>query len=110
MLIHAGDFSNVGMPKDVIAFSEFLGSLPHKHKIVIAGNHDLTFDADSYDETWRRFRHPEKHDVARTKALLQNCIYLEGMKYVLWVVWVNFSQSVIALCLFKLFFRSGSDC
>ena len=37
ILIHAGDFSEAGHISEVKAFNEWLGSLPHKHKIVIAG-------------------------------------------------------------------------
>jgi 3',5'-cyclic AMP phosphodiesterase CpdA len=48
VLIHAGDFSNSGHPKDVLEFNEWLGTLPHPTKIVIAGNHDVTFDTENY--------------------------------------------------------------
>lgn len=33
-----------GHISEVKEFNKFLGSLPHKHKIVIAGNHELSFD------------------------------------------------------------------
>ena len=45
VLIHAGDFTNSGKPDEVEWFNKWLGNLPHKHKIVIAGNHDITFDS-----------------------------------------------------------------
>jgi 3',5'-cyclic AMP phosphodiesterase CpdA len=48
VLIHAGDFSNVGHQKDYQAFHEFLDQLPHKHKIFIAGNHDITMQKAYY--------------------------------------------------------------
>ena len=48
VLIHAGDFSNSGHPKEVFAFNEWLGTLSHPTKIVIAGNHDVTFDTENY--------------------------------------------------------------
>lgn len=28
----------------MIAFNDWLGQLPHQHKLVIAGNHELSFD------------------------------------------------------------------
>jgi len=40
ILIHAGDFTHFGKKKDVIAVNEWLGTLPHKHKIVVNGNHE----------------------------------------------------------------------
>ena len=33
VLIHAGDFSNIGLPKDVEKFKMFLDDLPHPHKV-----------------------------------------------------------------------------
>lgn len=46
---------------EVIAFNAFLGSLPHKFKIVIAGNHDTTFDRAFYPQHWTRFRHRQQY-------------------------------------------------
>jgi len=77
VLIHAGDFSNIGLPEDIDSLNTFLGSLPYQHKIVIAGNHDLTFHPESYEQTWMRFGHPEKYDCQLVKAKLTNCTYLE---------------------------------
>mmetsp|Transcript_41813 Transcript_41813/g.65318 ORF Transcript_41813/g.65318 Transcript_41813/m.65318 type:complete len:358 (+) Transcript_41813:131-1204(+) len=76
ILIHAGDFTDVGLPSDVLKFNEFIGRLPHRHKIVIAGNHDLTFDKDSYPRLWQRFSHPREFSVESTIASLSNAKYL----------------------------------
>lgn len=65
ILIHAGDFSMQGHLPEVSRFNEWLGTLPHKHKIVIAGNHERTFD--TLNPTYN----------PSTKAWLTNCIYLE---------------------------------
>ena len=43
VLIHAGDFTRRGALEDVKAFDGWLATLPHRHKIVIAGNHDWCF-------------------------------------------------------------------
>jgi Icc-related predicted phosphoesterase len=61
LLLHAGDFSKIGLPYEVEKFNEWLGTLPHPHKVVIAGNHDFLFE-----------KQPE---LAR--SLLTNAIYLE---------------------------------
>lgn len=61
VLVHAGDFTWRGRPQEIDSFSEWLGSLPHKHKLVIAGNHDLMFEKDP----------------ARAQSLLRNCTYLQ---------------------------------
>lgn len=45
ILIHAGDFSACGKLSEIQEFNEWLATLPHKHKLVICGNHELSFDA-----------------------------------------------------------------
>lgn len=40
VLIHAGDWGNRGTWQEWVDFNNWLGELPHKHKIVIPGNHD----------------------------------------------------------------------
>lgn len=46
VLLHAGDFSNCGKLAEVERFGRWLASQPFQRKIVIAGNHELTFDDD----------------------------------------------------------------
>lgn len=43
ILIFAGDVTMRGNRKELAAFSTWANALPHKHKIVIAGNHDFCF-------------------------------------------------------------------
>ena len=47
VLIHAGDLTNEGTPSDLHAQLTWIASLPHQHKIVIAGNHDTQLDPRS---------------------------------------------------------------
>ncbi|XP_063693485.1 UPF0046 protein C25E10.12-like [Bolinopsis microptera] len=69
VLLHAGDFTQEGEMCQVEQFSEWLESLPHRIKIVIAGNHDLTLDAG---------RFPQNHiRDAFIGRLQRSCIYLE---------------------------------
>lgn len=44
LLIHAGDFTKRGRRPEIEAFDRWLGTLPHPHKVVIAGNHDFAFE------------------------------------------------------------------
>lgn len=44
ILIHAGDFTDWGGFNDIRDFSAWLRTLHYKHKIVIAGNHDVKFE------------------------------------------------------------------
>mmetsp|Transcript_34870 Transcript_34870/g.69577 ORF Transcript_34870/g.69577 Transcript_34870/m.69577 type:complete len:340 (-) Transcript_34870:242-1261(-) len=55
VIMHCGDFTNVGRLEEVEAFASWFGSLPHKRKILIAGNHDLSMEPGTYEETAMRF-------------------------------------------------------
>jgi predicted phosphohydrolase len=44
IFIHAGDFTMAGDPRAIAAFGKWLRALPHRYKIVIAGNHDFAFE------------------------------------------------------------------
>lgn len=80
VLVHAGDITWKGNLDAVKRFNEWLGELPHKVKIVIAGNHDFCFEK------------PSEKFLARGR--LTNCIYLEdsgeeidlldGRKFTVW--------------------------
>jgi Icc-related predicted phosphoesterase len=61
VLIHAGDLTRHGSLDDVVEFNAYLGSLPHPHKIVIAGNHDWCFE----------------REPAQAQKLLTNALYLQ---------------------------------
>ena len=77
ILVHAGDFTELGEVDKVKEFNRWLGSLPHKHKIVVAGNHDTSFDPSVISpgkRFYEKLQHPELHQV---KSFLTNCIYLE---------------------------------
>lgn len=64
VFIHGGDFSGVGRVKEVKAFNDWLGRLPHPHKIVIAGNHEVTFD-------------PRMNDSERSKRVSETVRFFE---------------------------------
>src|SRR5258708_893187 len=83
ILIHAGDFTNVGEVEQVADFNRWLGEHSHKHKIVIAGNHDLGFE-----------RVPEFFEPMLTHAtyIRDQLIEVEGLK--IWgSPWTPFFQS-----------------
>jgi Icc-related predicted phosphoesterase len=47
ILIHAGDFTMFSKSAAAILdFNEWLGELPHRHKIVVPGNHEFFLEAD----------------------------------------------------------------
>jgi len=61
VLVHCGDSLGQGSLEELEALDQFLGTLPHAHKLLIAGNHDWCFE-----------REPEA-----ARRLVRNAIYLE---------------------------------
>jgi len=41
VLIHAGDMTGRGTPRELEQVADWLRAQPHRHKVVIAGNHDF---------------------------------------------------------------------
>lgn len=68
ILIHCGDMTMGGTNREFIAFNRWLGTLPHKYKIIIGGNHDLLLD---------------KHPKRRKNTMFSNAKYLENQRYVI---------------------------
>lgn len=64
ILIHAGDIQSYGYPHEVEDFNNWLGELPHAHKIVIGGNHDQTLYEAGYEKVAKKY--------------ITNAIYLEN--------------------------------
>jgi Icc-related predicted phosphoesterase len=47
IFIHAGDFTMFSKSMEVVVdFNDWLGELPHRHKIVVPGNHEFFLEAD----------------------------------------------------------------
>ncbi|KAI1324171.1 calcineurin-like phosphoesterase [Xylariaceae sp. FL0255] len=47
LLIHCGDMVNDGTAASIQKQIDWLASLPHQHKVIVAGNHDSWFDMSS---------------------------------------------------------------
>ncbi|TYZ66514.1 hypothetical protein PybrP1_006513, partial [[Pythium] brassicae (nom. inval.)] len=77
VLVHAGDFTDTGDRDEVLAFNAFLGRLPHRYKLVVAGNHESTFDRQFYPFNWQHYGHCQQFDPDEVRALLTNALYLE---------------------------------
>lgn len=67
VFIHAGDICRGGDLDELREAAAWMASLPHRHKIVVAGNHDWCF----------------VHDPAAARALLGDMHYLEDRELVL---------------------------
>jgi len=71
VLLHAGDFTNKGTVAEIKEFNTWLGKLPHRHKIVIAGNHDLALDSEHVQK-----RREASETTTTVRSLLTNCTYV----------------------------------
>lgn len=76
VFVHAGDITWRGELGIIMDFSQWLGALPYKNKLVIAGNHDLCFEANARRHSGEKAPYPNRK---RKKALA----YLEkaGITY-----------------------------
>lgn len=72
ILLHAGDLTRDGTADDLEDFNSYLSTLPHRHKIVIAGNHDFCLE-----------REPEINAAIITNAiyLRDRAVTVEGIKF-----------------------------
>ncbi|KAG9307809.1 hypothetical protein G9A89_023374 [Geosiphon pyriformis] len=84
VLIHAGDLTKNGTVGQIHATFDWLKGLPHRYKIIIAGNHDLTLDPPFYEKNWHRF-HRNKENSAESLKIVRNTkngiVYLEDESY-----------------------------
>jgi predicted phosphodiesterase len=61
LLVHAGDLTNCGTLGELEAEISWLRSLPHRHKVIIAGNHDFCFEQQN----------------SEARALCEGLVYLQ---------------------------------
>ena len=66
-----------GRENEIVSFNKWLGKIPYKHKIIVAGNHEVTFDEEHRPALKQRFGLSDHPTCKEIKALLTNCTYLE---------------------------------
>lgn len=77
MLIHAGDFTSTGTHAQTQAFASFLENVSRK-SIVIAGNHDVTFDGAYYADRGAARFHSRQPQIGDPRLFFSSsCIYLQ---------------------------------
>ncbi|OAA72409.1 ser/Thr protein phosphatase [Cordyceps fumosorosea ARSEF 2679] len=81
ILIHAGDITNQGSYSELSKAVKWLEGLPYEAKIIVAGNHDITLDADFYARHGNEFHNkkPESHEECL--ALLKNSPALTYLRH-----------------------------
>lgn len=74
ILVHAGDLTGRGRMEEIEAELRQIAALPHKHKIIIAGNHDFGFEQRP-DMVAKELK---KHDLI---YLQDSSCEVEGIKF-----------------------------
>ena len=75
VLVHAGDFTFDGSYKQVRHFTRFFDAQPHPIKILIAGNHDSSFDTENYTEIQAHYK-KKLENPHKIQSLISKYIYL----------------------------------
>lgn len=90
VLLHGGDLTNIGTYGDFVQTLDWLKSLPHSKKIIIAGNHDIALDQHDgwYEDNFERWHGGTKEDVTQILDVLKgssaqeaNIVYLQDELY-----------------------------
>jgi len=92
ILVHAGDWTGTGVGSKVKHFVEWMESLQSKyrHRVVIAGNHDVTLHKEYYERAWSRFHRRGKEDAELARSVVTGASFtfledtaaeIEGIKF-----------------------------
>ncbi|KAF7348576.1 Ser thr protein phosphatase [Mycena venus] len=92
VLLHSGDLTQRGTLKELKSTMEWLYALPHRVKIIIAGNHDSVVHREWYDANWQDlfvYRPSDGPEPAEAvlellkgpQAVAANVVYLEDEEY-----------------------------
>ncbi|KAI6155595.1 Metallo-dependent phosphatase-like protein [Pisolithus tinctorius] len=84
VLLHSGDLSKLGTYDQLKITVDWLRSLPHPVKIIIAGNHDLPLHESWYETQYYVF-HRKKEISSHIRKLVDNenngIVYLQDQQY-----------------------------
>lgn len=80
VVVHSGDFSHLGNVWHTEDFLDWFRSLPIRHKVLIAGNHDIEFY-----QNWQLSQAGENKklpfDLEGIHYLMDDCVVLDGIKF-----------------------------
>ncbi|KAG1821884.1 Metallo-dependent phosphatase-like protein [Suillus subaureus] len=87
VLLHSGDLSRLGREDEIRVTIEWLHTLDHGVKIIIAGNHDLPLHEEWYEDSYHGF-HDKKESPTTIRSLVDSdanrdrgLIYLQDERY-----------------------------
>lgn len=87
VLIHCGDFTNVGKQCEIDRFIKWFDNQPHKHKIVISGNHEKTLcpirNNNIPDIDWKGIRYLQDTSVTIDDVVFYGSPWCGGDDYIM---------------------------
>jgi Icc-related predicted phosphoesterase len=72
VLIHSGDALGRGTYSEAVRFNEWLGTLPHKHKLYVPGNHDELFELNPVEG---------RNVMTNAIVLIDQGVEIDGVKF-----------------------------
>ncbi|KAL8300203.1 hypothetical protein RB597_010016 [Gaeumannomyces tritici] len=81
VLIHAGDLTNQGTSKELLKTIQWLEKANFEAKIVVAGNHDITLDAEFYKEYGIYFHNQRPESSSECLDLLESSPSISYLKH-----------------------------
>lgn len=73
VIVHAGDFTDAGSKAETHNFLHWFSALPHKHKVLVPGNHDFYIE--------KKFDSLEKFIPKNINLLIDMQIIIDGFKF-----------------------------
>lgn len=70
VLIHAGDFTERGEPYETASFLRWFAGQPHRHKVLIAGNHEFYCEENPHDFAKQVALYPDVHYLCDSAVTL----------------------------------------
>ncbi|KAF8630355.1 hypothetical protein AX15_002922 [Amanita polypyramis BW_CC] len=92
VLLHAGDLSSWGYPHQVRKTLDWLASLEHPMKIIVAGNHDLCLDTNVYENDLE-IPVADEQTLREFRSSMKGPLYTNANLYYLEHEMMNFSSS-----------------
>jgi len=81
VLIHCGDWTHRGDPVAIEKFLNWFSAQPHKHKVFIAGNHELSLEGRSKDAAFEFIKSEYTDKNSNLHFLHNSSVVIEGLNF-----------------------------
>jgi len=80
VLVHCGDWTNRGELHSIASFLDWFALQPHKHKVFIAGNHELSLEGYARKESLKLI-HSYTNTIDNFHYLENSSVVIEGLNF-----------------------------